>query len=91
MIEDGTWYYEGVRFVTEQGLITGTASSTLSPGGSSTRAQAAVILSRFCISSISIFCNVNATRLFPLCAKKDLKPQFQVLFVEISGIKPLTF
>lgn len=30
------------------GLITGTSDTTLSPGGFATRAQAAVILTRFC-------------------------------------------
>lgn len=37
----------GLRLV-GSGLITGTSGTTLSPAGSATRAQAAVILARFC-------------------------------------------
>lgn len=33
-----------------EGLVNGTSATTLSPGGNATRAQAAVILSRFCQS-----------------------------------------
>ena len=39
-----------VRWAVDAGLITGTTSTTLSPSGSATRAQAATILSRFCQS-----------------------------------------
>ena len=41
---------ESMRWAVGSGLITGTSAATLSPAGSATRAQAAVILARFCQS-----------------------------------------
>lgn len=39
---------ESVRWACAEGLITGTSSTTLSPSGTATRAQAAVIFQNFC-------------------------------------------
>lgn len=39
---------ETMRWAVAEGLITGTSETTLSPAGSATRAQAALILMRFC-------------------------------------------
>lgn len=39
---------DGVRWAVAKGLISGVTESTLAPGGSATRAQAAMILMRFC-------------------------------------------
>lgn len=42
---------ESMSWAVGSGLITGTSGTTLSPAGSATRAQAAVILARFCQSA----------------------------------------
>ena len=39
---------QAMGWVVESGIINGTTATTLSPGGSATRSQAAVILARFC-------------------------------------------
>ena len=39
---------DAMKWAVGSGLITGTSGTTLSPAGSATRAQAAVILARFC-------------------------------------------
>lgn len=39
---------EPMRWANAEGLVAGTSATTLSPNGSATRAQAAVILTRFC-------------------------------------------
>lgn len=39
---------DGMRWAVAKGLISGVTESTLAPGGSATRAQAAMILMRFC-------------------------------------------
>ena len=41
---------EALQWANAEGLVNGTSATTLSPGGNATRAQAAVILSRFCQS-----------------------------------------
>ena len=41
---------EALQWTNAEGLVNGTSATTLSPGGNATRAQAAVILSRFCQS-----------------------------------------
>ena len=41
------WAYNAMRWAVYTQLMSGTASTTLSPGGSATRAQAATILTRF--------------------------------------------
>ena len=44
----GSWALEAIRWANAQGLVNGTSGTTLSPQGSATRAQVAVILTRFC-------------------------------------------
>ena len=44
----GSYAVEAIRWANAEGLVSGTSDTTLTPGGSSTRAQAAVILTRFC-------------------------------------------
>ena len=44
----GEWYADAAKLCYETGLITGTSSTTLAPKGNATRAQAAMILMRFC-------------------------------------------
>ena len=39
---------EALNWAVSAGIINGTSGATLSPGGSATRAQAAVMLMRFC-------------------------------------------
>lgn len=44
----GSWAVEAIRWANAEGLVNGTSNTTLTPKGSATRAQAAVILTRFC-------------------------------------------
>lgn len=44
---------DGMRWAVAKGLISGVTESTLAPGGSATRAQAAMILMRFCENVVS--------------------------------------
>ena len=44
----GSWAVEAIRWANAEGLVTGTSAATLTPKGSATRAQAAMILTRFC-------------------------------------------
>lgn len=44
----GSYAVEAIRWANAEGLVNGTSATTLSPKGSATRAQAAVILTRFC-------------------------------------------
>ncbi|WP_338125298.1 MULTISPECIES: S-layer homology domain-containing protein [Oscillospiraceae] len=47
-MDETAWYYDGVAYVYEKGLMTGTGDgSTLTPQGQATRAQAAVLLMRW--------------------------------------------
>ena len=41
------WAYEALCWCTMNGILTGTTETTLSPGGTATRAQTAVILQRY--------------------------------------------
>src|SRR5699024_840496 len=43
-----SWALAGMQWANAEGLVTGTSGTTLTPGGSATRAQAAVMLMRFC-------------------------------------------
>lgn len=45
-VSPDSWYYEAVSFVAEQGLMTGTGSTTFSPGETTTRGMVATILYR---------------------------------------------
>ena len=44
----GSWALEAIRWANAEGLVNGTSDTTLSPQGSATRSQAAMILTRFC-------------------------------------------
>lgn len=44
----GSYAVETIRWANAEGLVNGTSATTLTPKGSATRAQAAVILTRFC-------------------------------------------
>ncbi len=44
----GSWAMDAIRWANAEDLIGGTSNTTLSPQGSATRAQVAVILMRFC-------------------------------------------
>ena len=44
----GSYAVEAIRWANAEGLVNGTSSTTLTPKGSATRAQVAVILTRFC-------------------------------------------
>lgn len=44
----GAWALDAIRWANAEGLVSGTSSTTLSPKGSATRAQVAMILTRFC-------------------------------------------
>lgn len=44
----GPWATEAIRWANAEGLVNGTSATTLTPKGSATRAQVAVILTRFC-------------------------------------------
>ena len=44
----GSWAVEAIRWANAEGLVSGTSATTLTPKGSATRAQVAVILTRFC-------------------------------------------
>ena len=44
----GPWAAEAIRWANAEGLVNGTSATTLSPKGSATRAQVAVILKQFC-------------------------------------------
>lgn len=44
----GSWAVEAIRWANAEGLVNGTSATTLTPKGSATRAQVAVILTRFC-------------------------------------------
>lgn len=44
----GSYAVEAIRWANAEGLVNGTSATTLSPKGSATRAQVAVILTRFC-------------------------------------------
>ena len=44
----GPWATEAIRWANAEGLVNGTSTTTLTPKGSATRAQVAVILTRFC-------------------------------------------
>lgn len=43
----GSWALDAIRWANAEGLINGTSDTTLSPQGSATRSQAAMILTRF--------------------------------------------
>ena len=44
----GSWAAEAIRWANAEGLVNGTSATTLTPKGSATRSQVAVILTRFC-------------------------------------------
>lgn len=44
----GSYAVEAIRWANAEGLVNGTSATTLSPKGRATRAQVAVILTRFC-------------------------------------------
>lgn len=44
----GSWATDAIRWANAEGLVSGTSGTTLSPKGSATRSQVAVILMRFC-------------------------------------------
>ena len=44
----GSWAVDAIRWANAEGLISGRTSSTIVPGGTATRAEAATILTRFC-------------------------------------------
>ena len=44
----GSYAVDAIRWANAEGLVNGTSATTLTPKGSATRAQAAVILTRFC-------------------------------------------
>lgn len=44
----GSYAVEAIRWANAEGLVSGTSATTLTPKGSATRAQVAVILTRFC-------------------------------------------
>ena len=44
----GPWATEAIRWANAEGLVNGTSTTTLTPKGSATRAQVAVIPTRFC-------------------------------------------
>lgn len=44
----GSWASDAIRWANAEGLVNGTSAATLTPKGSATRAQVAVILTRFC-------------------------------------------
>ena len=44
----GSWASDAIRWANAEGLVNGTSATTLTPKGSATRAQVAVILTRFC-------------------------------------------
>ena len=44
----GEWAISAMQWACGAGIINGTSTTTLSPRGSTTRAQAAVMLQRFC-------------------------------------------
>lgn len=44
----GSWATDAIRWANAEGLVNGTSATTLSPKGSATRSQVAVILMRFC-------------------------------------------
>ena len=44
----GPWAAEAICWANAEGLVNGTSATTLSPKGSATRAQVAVILKQFC-------------------------------------------
>lgn len=43
-----SWAEDAIRWANAEGLVNGTSGTTLSPQGSATRAQAAMVLTRFC-------------------------------------------
>lgn len=45
-VTEGAWYYDAVRYVTENGLFQGTSADRFSPDGSMTRAMLAAVLWR---------------------------------------------
>lgn len=45
-VTEGSWYYEGVKFVTIEGLMNGVGNSKFAPGGTVTRATVMTILAR---------------------------------------------
>lgn len=47
-VQVGSYAVEAIRWANAEGLVSGTSDTTLTPGGSATRAQTAVILTRFC-------------------------------------------
>lgn len=44
----GSYAVDAIRWANAEGLVNGTSDTTLTPKGSATRAQVAVILTRFC-------------------------------------------
>lgn len=44
----GSWAADAIHWANAEGLVSGTSSTTLSPQGSATRSQVAMILTRFC-------------------------------------------
>ena len=44
----GSYAVDTIRWANAEGLVNGTSATTLSPKGSATRSQVAVILTRFC-------------------------------------------
>ena len=47
-VEDTDWFYPHVQWAAGSGVLSGTSATTISPTGLATRAQAAVMLMRFC-------------------------------------------
>ena len=45
-LTSGSWYYDGVRYALENGLMTGTSADTFSPGAPVTRGMVMTILAR---------------------------------------------
>ena len=51
-VPEGAWYYEGVKYAYENGLMAGTGGSTFSPEGITTRGQIVTILWRLAGSPV---------------------------------------
>ena len=46
-VSEGSWYYNAVAYVYENGLMNGVGDNEFDPQGTATRAQIAAILMRF--------------------------------------------
>lgn len=45
-VQQGSWFYEGINFVTEQGMMNGVGERVFNPDGSTSRAMAVTVLHR---------------------------------------------